>query len=144
VGSGLVAKLINNMIVMANVAAASEGLMLGAVAGLDVQKLDEVIRTSSGDSIAFRSLAERALSGDYSASLTLDLCYKDVHLALELADELCVPTPLGADAHNLMRLARGMGLGGADPTAIVRVYETALGREVREASELSDLGTRRR
>jgi 2-hydroxy-3-oxopropionate reductase len=32
---------------------------------------------------------------------------------------------------NLMRMARGMGLGGMDSTSIMRVYETALGTEVR-------------
>ena len=66
------------------------------MAGLDPKTLDEVIRSSSGDSLAYRSLADRALSGDYSASFSLDLCYKDIHLALELADELGVPVPLRA------------------------------------------------
>jgi hypothetical protein len=33
-----------------------------------------------------------------------------------------------------MRMARGLGLGEADPTAMLRVYETVLGREVRAAA----------
>jgi hypothetical protein len=33
--------------------------------------------------------------------------------------------------HNLMRLARGMGLGASDTSSMMRVYETALKREVR-------------
>lgn len=129
-GSGLVAKLVNNLLGLVSVAAASEGLMLGAIAGVDPHRLDAVIRCSSGDSGAYRALADRALSGDYTAAFALDLAYKDVHLALELADELAVPTPLGADTHNLMRMARGMGLGDLDPTAVVRVYETTLGHEL--------------
>jgi hypothetical protein len=32
---------------------------------------------------------------------------------------------------NLMRMARGMGLGASDSTSIVRVYETALNEEIR-------------
>jgi 3-hydroxyisobutyrate dehydrogenase-like beta-hydroxyacid dehydrogenase len=133
IGNGLVAKLVNNMLGLISVAAAAEGLMLGAVAGVDPRILDAVIRCSSGDSLAYRALADRALSGDYSASFALDLAYKDVHLALELADELAVPTPLGAETHNLMRMARGMGLGDRDPTAVIRVYETVLARAVAEA-----------
>jgi 3-hydroxyisobutyrate dehydrogenase len=132
-GSGLVAKLVNNMLGLISVAAASEGLMLGAIAGVDPHRLDAVIRCSSGDSGAYRALADRALSGDYSAAFALDLAYKDVHLALELADELAVPTPLGAETHNLMRMARGLGLGDRDPTAVIRVYETVLAREIAEA-----------
>lgn len=130
-GSGLVAKLVNNMLGNAAVAAACEGLMLAAAAGVDTRTLDSVIRASSGDSFAYRALADRALSGDYTPAFALDLAYKDMHLVLELADQLNVPNPLAASTHNLMRMARGMGLGDADPTAVMRVYETALGREVR-------------
>jgi 3-hydroxyisobutyrate dehydrogenase-like beta-hydroxyacid dehydrogenase len=139
-GSGLVAKLVNNMIVLASVAAAAEGLMLGASAGVDVARLDEVIRCSSGDSLAYRSTADRALSGDYTPSFTLDLAYKDVHLALELADRLSVPTPAGAAAHNLMRMARGSGLGDLDPTVVTRVYESVLGRPLRKPAPVGPEG----
>ena len=133
-GSGTIAKLVNNLLGLCSVASAAEGLMLGAVAGLDPRKLDEVIRRSTGDSIAYRALADRALSGDYTASFALDLSYKDIHLALELADELSVPTPMTAQVHNLMRMARGLGYGQLDPTAVIRVYETTLQREVRDAA----------
>jgi 3-hydroxyisobutyrate dehydrogenase-like beta-hydroxyacid dehydrogenase len=130
VGSGLVAKLTNNLIALCGVATACEALMLGVSAGLDARRLDRVIRSASGDSIAYRALADRALSGDYTPSFTLDLSYKDIHLALELADRLSVPLPMGTSLHNLMRMARGLGLGDNDPTAMVRVYETLLQRDV--------------
>lgn len=130
VGSGTIAKLVNNLIGLCSVAASAEGMMLAATAGLDPRKLDEAIRRSTGDSIAYRALADRALSGDYTADFALDLCYKDIHLALELSDELSVPTPMTAQAHNLMRMARGLGFGQLDPTVIMRVYETTLQREI--------------
>jgi 3-hydroxyisobutyrate dehydrogenase-like beta-hydroxyacid dehydrogenase len=123
-GSGLVAKLVNNLLALCGVVAAAEGLMLGASAGVDPARLDEAIRASSGDSIAYRALADRALSGDYSPAFALDLAYKDIHLALELADELSVPAPMGSSVHNLMRMARGLGFGADDPTSVMRVYET--------------------
>lgn len=134
IGTGSVAKLVNNMVAFCNMAAGAEGLMLGAAAGIDVRKLDEVIRNSSGNSNAYRMMAERVLSGNFKAAFAMDLAYKDTHLALELADELNVPTPQAAQVHNLMRLARGMGLGTSDTSAIMRVYETALKREVRAPS----------
>ncbi|HTX07825.1 MAG TPA: NAD(P)-dependent oxidoreductase [Solirubrobacteraceae bacterium] len=137
IGSGLVVKLINNLLGLVSVAAACEGLMLGAQAGVDVRVLDSVIRCSSGDSGAYRALADRALSGDYAAAFALDLAYKDVHLALELADELGVPAPLGASTHNLMRMARGMGLGDQDPTVMMRVYEEPFGRVVRDGATVT-------
>jgi 3-hydroxyisobutyrate dehydrogenase-like beta-hydroxyacid dehydrogenase len=130
-GSGTVAKLVNNMLAFCNAAAAAEGLMLGVSAGLDPKKLIQVVSNSSGNSNAFKNLSERALSGDFKASFALDLAYKDLHLALELGDELGVPLQQGAATHNLQRLARGMGLGSSDSSSILRVYETALKRTVK-------------
>jgi hypothetical protein len=64
-------------------------------------------------------------------ALSLDLAYKDLHLALELGDELGVPLSQGAATHNLQRLARGMGFGPDDSTSVLRVYERMLGRKVK-------------
>ena len=134
-GTGSIAKLVNNMVAFCNMAAGAEGLMLGAAAGIDIRKLDTVIRNSSGNSNAYRMMAERVLAGNFKAAFAMDLAYKDTHLALELADELNVPVPQAAQVHNLMRLARGMGLGTSDTSAMMRVYETALKREVRALAE---------
>jgi 3-hydroxyisobutyrate dehydrogenase-like beta-hydroxyacid dehydrogenase len=134
-GTGSIAKLVNNMVAFCNMAAGAEGLMLGAAAGIDVRKLDMVIRNSSGNSNAYRMMAERVLAGNFKAAFAMDLAYKDTHLALELADELNVPVPQAAQVHNLMRLARGMGLGSSDTSAMMRVYETTLKREVRAPAE---------
>lgn len=130
-GSGAIAKIVNNMLAFSNMAAAAEGLMLGAAAGIDPDALNEVIRNSSGNSMAYRGVAYKTLNGDWSPTFTIDLAYKDLHLALELGDELGIPLAMGAQTHNLMRMARGMGFGGDDASALMRVYEKTLGREVR-------------
>jgi 3-hydroxyisobutyrate dehydrogenase-like beta-hydroxyacid dehydrogenase len=131
-GTGTVAKLVNNMMAFCNAAAAAEGLMLGVSAGLDPAKLIQVVSNSSGNSNAFKSFSERALSGKLEPSFALNLAYKDLHLALELGDELGVPLTQGASTHNLQRMARAMGHGPHDSSAILRVYETVLGRTVRK------------
>ncbi len=79
----------------------------------------------------FKPLSDKALSGDFTATFALDLAYKDLHLALELGDELGVPLQMGASTHNLQRLARGMGLGKSDSSSVLRVYETLLKRTVK-------------
>ena len=131
VGTGCVTKLVNNMLAFCNMAAAAEGLLLGAVAGVDPGVLDRVVRNSTGDSGAFHSLARDTLAGDWSPTFALDLAYKDMHLALELADELNVPVSLSPQVHNLMRMARAMGHGGENTTALMRVYEETMNTEVR-------------
>ncbi len=131
-GTGTVAKLVNNMMAFCNMAAAAEGLMLGVSAGLDPEKLVHVIANSSGNSNAFKMFSQRALKGQFSPpSFALNLAHKDLHLALELGDELDVPLPHGAATHNLQRMARRMGLGNDDSASILRVYESVLGRKVK-------------
>ena len=132
VGFGSVAKLINNMLAFCNAAAAAEALMMGKRAGIDMKKLDAVIRNASGDSSGYRNMATKALAGNFAATFALDLAHKDLRLAMELADEVGVPGMIAPQVLNLMRMARGMGLGGMDSTSIMRVYETTLGTDVRE------------
>ncbi|MDI1287162.1 MAG: NAD(P)-dependent oxidoreductase [Reyranella sp.] len=130
-GSGTVAKLVNNMLSFCNLAALCEGMMLGTTYGLEPEKLLQVISSSSGNSNAIKNFTLRALKGNYSPpSFALDLAYKDLHLALELGDELGVPLQQGASTHNLQRLAKGMGWGPDDSSSILRVYETMLRRKV--------------
>lgn len=127
-GTGCVAKIANNLIAFCNMAASAEGLMLGVAAGIDLEVLNQVIRNSSGNSMTFRAVVKNAKSGDWTPSFTMDLAYKDMHLALELADELGVPMMLSPTVHNLMRMAKGMGYARNDATAILRVYEDTLNK----------------
>jgi 3-hydroxyisobutyrate dehydrogenase-like beta-hydroxyacid dehydrogenase len=131
VGSASVAKLINNMLVLCNMAVAAEGMMIGRMAGIDLGKLTGIIQNGSGDSVGFRGLAGRALKGEFKASFALDLACKDLGLAVDLAAEHGVPGLMAPQALALLRMARGMGFGGLDTSAVLKVYETLLGQEVR-------------
>ena len=131
IGMGSTAKLINNMLAFCNSAAAAEALMIGKRSGIDLRKLDAVIRNASGMSSGYANLSNKVLAGDFRATFALDLAHKDLRLAMEMADELGVPGMIAPQVMNLMRMARGMGLGPSDSCSIMRVYETALDEEVR-------------
>jgi 3-hydroxyisobutyrate dehydrogenase-like beta-hydroxyacid dehydrogenase len=130
IGFGSTAKLINNMLAFCNAAAAAEALMIGKRSGIDMKKLDLVIRNASGMSSAYGNMSNKALAGDYKPTFALNLAHKDLRLALEMADELGVPGMIAPQVMNLMRMARGMGLGESDSAVVMRVYETALGEDV--------------
>jgi len=131
-GSGTVTKLCNNMLSFCNMAALCEAMMLGTGYGLDPEKLLNAIANSSGNSNAIKNFTLRPLKSFYNPpSFALDLAYKDLHLALELGDELGVPLQQGASTHNLQRLAKGQGWGPEDSTSILRVYEMMLKRKVK-------------
>ena len=129
-GSGCVAKICNNMVAFTNMTAGAEGLMLGVAAGIDPAILDQVIRNSSGNSMSYRGVAKAALERDFKPAFTVDLAYKDLRLALELADELDMPLLLGPQVHNIMRMARAKDGGGENITAVLKVYEAIMGQQV--------------
>jgi 2-hydroxy-3-oxopropionate reductase len=131
IGMGSVAKLVNNMLAFCNAAAAAEALMIGTIAGIDLRKLQQVISNASGNSAAFRNISEKAFNREFAATFALDLAHKDLRLALELADELGVPGMIAPQVMNLMRMARAKDMGGDDSSSVIRIYEQALGREVR-------------
>lgn len=131
IGMGSTAKLINNMLAFCNSAAAAEALMIGKRSGIELHKLDQVIRNASGFSTGYANMANKALAGNFQATFALDLAHKDLRLALQMADELGVPGMVAPQVMNLMRMARGMGLGSSDSCSMIRVYETALDTEVR-------------
>ncbi len=131
VGSASVAKLMNNMLALCNAAVAAEGMTIAAAAGIDLTKLVEIIRNGSGNSAAFQSIANFALKGNFKARFALDLAYKDLGLAVDLAAEHGVPGLVAPQVLNLMRMARGLGMGGEDSCTVLQVYEKLLGREVR-------------
>ena len=130
IGMGSVAKLCNNMLAFCNLAAASEALLLGAAAGIDVHKLYDVICNASGNSDAFRGLGPKAFDRNFRPGFALDLAHKDLRLALEMADECGVPGMIAPQVMTLMRMGRAKGMGADDSSSLLRVYEQALGQEV--------------
>lgn len=130
-GSGSVGKLVNNMLGLCNAAIAAEGMMIAAMAGVDLNKIVEVVSNGSGNSNAFRNMQIRSLQGKFEPSFALDLAYKDLGLAVDLATEHGVPAMVAPQVLNLMRMARGMGLGQGDSTSVIKVYESVLGKQAR-------------
>jgi 3-hydroxyisobutyrate dehydrogenase-like beta-hydroxyacid dehydrogenase len=130
-GSGSVAKLINNMLGLCNASVVAEGMMIAKLAGVDLKRIVEVVSNGSGFSNAFRNMTNRALKGNFEPSFALDLAYKDLSLAVELATEVGMPGMVAPQVLNLMRMARGLGLGQGDSTSVLKVYEKMLGQEAR-------------
>jgi 3-hydroxyisobutyrate dehydrogenase-like beta-hydroxyacid dehydrogenase len=92
VGSGLVAKLVNNMLVGLISAGTAEAFGVGQRAGLDPELLRRVVMASSGDSWQLENLFPRIFAGDHTAGFTVKNLVKDLGHARDLSDE---PLPLG-------------------------------------------------
>lgn len=86
VGQGLVAKLVNNMLVASIAAATAEALGVGQRAGLDPVLAREVVMGAAGDSWQLRNVFDRILAGDHAPRFTGGNLLKDLGHARALDD----------------------------------------------------------
>jgi 3-hydroxyisobutyrate dehydrogenase len=96
VGSGARMKLINNLILGANMAVVSEGLALGEAAGIPAEKQLEVILAGGAASGVAQRRSGNLISGSYEPQFKLSHELKDLYYALELGRELEDPLPITA------------------------------------------------
>lgn len=123
VGTGNVVKVVNNMLAFVNMLGIIEGLLLGAKAGVDPAVLREVVQASSGGSFVWDGGTRAILKDRLPASFTTTLAGKDIGLAVDLAEELEVPVPMGQHAQTLLTKYRDNGFADEDILATVRALE---------------------
>jgi 2-hydroxy-3-oxopropionate reductase len=122
-GAGQAVKACNQLICAMNLQAICEALALGRAAGLDLEKLREVLLGGAASSWMLLNLAPLIIRKDPSAGFRIDLKLKDLRLAGELAFQLGVPLPGTALATSLYLEARAHGEGSNGNQALYRVYD---------------------
>jgi 3-hydroxyisobutyrate dehydrogenase len=131
-GAGQVAKLCNNQIAGATMAAISEACAVAAAASVDAGILYELLCNSTGDSRVLRTRFPLAGAGSghpadngYTPLFTLDLLLKDLRLALELAEGAGATTPLLRTVVDRYDAARAAGYGPLDYSAVYLLHGDA-------------------
>ena len=133
VGSGEVVKLVNNILCGAIAAAIAESFVLGVKAGADTETMAKIIGVSSGASWQLANqFPLRAFNGSFQPGFMTDLLYKDLGLALDLAQECHSPDEMTALTRKMYERAREAGYGREDYTSLLKVLEQEAGVEVRE------------
>ena len=130
-GSGLVVKIVNNMMSIANVAVAAEAMVLGVKAGVEPKRLFEILSTSGGRSHHFLKRFPNVLAGDFTPNFGIGLSRKDIALALAMAGKLEMPVPLASAVRQVYEAANAQGFGGLDMAGVTRLYEQWTGVAVR-------------
>jgi 2-hydroxy-3-oxopropionate reductase len=118
VGSGQTAKLAHQLVFSVNVMALLEGLALGAAGGLEPAVLKEVLRKGLANSAVLQAWPDLASrwKGMLAASAPgapLPNMRKDLHLVLQLAEELGVPLHIASQASRIADA--GAATGHRDP-----------------------------
>lgn len=124
IGAGDTIKLVNNLLLGANMAAIAEALTLGAKAGLDPEVMFEVITNSSGNSYALEAKYPKFISqGNFEPGFMIDLQYKDLQLAVDTAKDLNLPLIIGNITQQIYEVAKAEGLGQKDISSVIQLYE---------------------
>ncbi|PWB65113.1 MAG: 3-hydroxyisobutyrate dehydrogenase [Bradyrhizobiaceae bacterium] len=123
IGTAKVVKIVNNMMSMGNVLVAAEAFALGIAAGVEPDKLYEVLSVSGGRSHHFTKRFPNALKGDFSPGFKMELGEKDLALGVELGRSVRLPTPTASAVRELYAIALTEGFRGQDIVALLSMYQ---------------------
>jgi 3-hydroxyisobutyrate dehydrogenase-like beta-hydroxyacid dehydrogenase len=124
-GAGTRMKLATNLVLGLNRAALAEGLSFARALGLDPALTLEILRQGAAYSRVMDTKGPRMIAGDFSPQARLAQHRKDVDLIVGEARRTRAHIPLSELHRALLLEAEAAGLGEADNSAIVRVFETA-------------------
>ncbi len=111
-------KLVSNLVLGLNRAAAAEGLLLAEALGLDLETTLRVLRESPASSRQLEAKGPKMIAGDLSAQARLSQHLKDVRLMLAAADAQGVFMRLTDTHRRLLEEAEALGYGEHDNSAI--------------------------
>lgn len=110
-GSGAATKLAHNLIVYANMLAASEGMALAERAGVKIETMQQVVHAGAAQSrVADHWSQQRKMKDSYTTGPRglLELMHKDLRLALELGHDLGLSLPGAALTQQLLQRILGI------------------------------------
>ncbi len=134
-GAGQAAKICNNMLLGATMAATCEAFVLAQKLGLDPKVFFDISSKASGQSWSMTSYcpvpgvgpetpADREYEGGFAAALML----KDLKLAMEAAQKAGAYTPMGGEAEELYQRFVDLGGGGKDFSALIKMIDDSWAR----------------
>lgn len=134
-GTGHAMKMTNNLLATTIMVANTEALAIGIKAGLTLELMQEVMRTTMAWNQQFAvAMPKKAFVGDDSPGFAIRLACKDVRLACEAAETMGFVVPVGRGAQATMERAIEMGLGDRDTAALMFIREKELDIQVRQRS----------
>lgn len=122
-GSGLVAKMINQLIVGCGHAVMAEALVLAEAAGIDAARIPECLAGGYADGSMLQKLYPRMVRREFSPQGYARQLLKDLEMVNEYAGGLKAPVPMTGEALSLYRMLVHLGHSELDSTAIFKLYQ---------------------
>jgi 3-hydroxyisobutyrate dehydrogenase-like beta-hydroxyacid dehydrogenase len=122
-GAGMVAKMLNQLIVGAGHAVMAEAVVMAEAAGIDAARLPECLAGGLADSGLLQKLYPRMQRREFAPQGYVRQLLKDLDMVHEYAAALKAPTPMMSEALSLYRILVHLGHAELDTGAILKVYE---------------------
>jgi 2-hydroxy-3-oxopropionate reductase len=129
-GAGQTAKACNQILVAVTIEAVSEALVLASKAGVDPERLIEVLSGGLAGNKVMEVRRRNFLEHDFTPGFKLSLHHKDLGIALRTARELGVYVPTTAIVDQMLSALKARGDGGLDHSALLKVIEQASAHEI--------------
>ena len=130
VGSGNMAKLINNMVKDINQLGVMETFVLGASSGLDCGLLFHVMRSGASANRQLDRILPKILNRSFEQTSYVSTNIKDQTLMDWMIEQAGLTLPLRNAARDSWLYAAEQGLGSADPSEAIKALERAAGVQV--------------
>jgi len=131
-GNGQLTKLVNQLLFNISAAAMAEILPMAVKLGLDPEAVCRIVTTGTGRTFALEFFTPYILENNFKPGYPLASAYKDMESAAEISSRKRIPLPVFAAAMQTYQLALTQGLGKENKGAMIKVWEKALGVEVRK------------
>ena len=122
-GSGLAAKMINQLIVGCGHAVMAEALLLAEAAGIDAARVPECLAGGHADGTLLQKLYPRMAVRDFAPQGYARQLLKDLEMVNAFAGALKVPVPMTGEALSLYRMLIRRGHAELDTGALFKLYE---------------------
>lgn len=123
VGAGLVAKMINQLIVGCTHAVLAEALLMAETAGIDAARIPECLSGGHADGTLLQRLYPRMATRDFAPQGYARQLLKDLEMVNEFAGNLKAPVPMTGEALSLYRMLIHQGFAELDTSAVFKLYE---------------------
>jgi 3-hydroxyisobutyrate dehydrogenase len=127
VGSGQVAKAVNQVILCGTYLGVAEGVVLAMKAGMDAEAVVNALSGGAAGSWILQNRSGRMIEDSYPLGFKISLHRKDMGIALELARSIGAVLPVAALAATFEDGLIAGGHGDDDNSALARVIRTLSG-----------------
>jgi 3-hydroxyisobutyrate dehydrogenase-like beta-hydroxyacid dehydrogenase len=119
-GAGQLAKMMNQICIAGLMQGLSEALAFGEKAGLDGEKVVEVISQGAAGSWQMVNRHKTMLKGEFDFGFAVDWMRKDLGICLDTADEIGARLPVTALVDQFYKDVQLMGGGRNDTSSLIR------------------------